>query len=120
MISSFSTEITNNNTANNNIPQKLSFEYIKSKGSHSCGSKDIAYINPNNDNVNFDLVKNSNNQQLQITNVVSQSSHQNQGHTHNDIVSILLTKTSKRYRSFQTNSNENSLKPMKQMVLYIA
>ena len=36
-----------------------------------------------------------------------QSSHQNQGHTHNDIVSILLTKKSKRYRSFQTNSNEN-------------
>ena len=98
LINSFSTEIANNITANNNIRQKLNLEYIKSKGSHKCGFKDIASIDPNNDNVNFNLVQNSNNQQLQITNAVSQSSHQNQGHTHNDIVSILLTKKSKRYK----------------------
>ena len=64
LINSFSTEITNNNTANNNIPQKLSLEYIKSKGSYSCGSKSIAYINPNNDVANFDLVKNNIEQQV--------------------------------------------------------
>ena len=120
LINSFSTEITNNNTENNNFSQKLSLQYIKLKESHKCGSKDIASIDPNNNNVNFDLVKNSNNQQLQMTNAVLQSSHQNPGHTHNDIVSILLTKKSKRYRSFQTNSNKKLLKPMKQMVLYIA
>ena len=110
LMNSFSTEIANNITANNNIPQKLNLEYIKSKGSHKCGFKDIASIDPNNDNVNFNLVQNSNNQQLLITNAVSQSSHQNQGHTHNDIVSILLTKKSKRYRSFETNSKEKIIK----------
>ena len=62
LINSFSTEITNNITANNNIPQKLNLEYIKSKGSHKCGFKDIASIDPNNDNVNFNLIQDSNNQ----------------------------------------------------------
>ena len=57
MINSFSTETSNNITANNNIPQKLNLEYIKSKGSHKCGFKDIASIDPNNDDVNFFLLK---------------------------------------------------------------
>ena len=68
MINSFSTETSNNITANNNIPQKLNLEYIKSKGSHKCGFKDIASIDPNNDNVDSNLIQDSNNQQLQITN----------------------------------------------------
>ena len=44
LINSFSTEITNNITANNNIPQKLNLEYIKSKGSHKCGLRTLLLL----------------------------------------------------------------------------
>ena len=49
LINSFSTESTHNNIDSNNIPQNLSFSSLKSKGSHNCGSKNIAYIDPSND-----------------------------------------------------------------------
>ena len=57
LINAFSTEIANNITANNNIPQKLNLEYIKSKGSHKCSFKDIASIDPNNDYIGFNLIQ---------------------------------------------------------------
>ena len=59
LIYSFSADSTCNNADRNNISQKLNFEYIKSKGSHECGSKDIAYINPNNHIEHTFLIENS-------------------------------------------------------------
>ena len=120
LINAFSTEIANNIITNNNIPQKLNLEYIKSKESHKCGSKDIAFIDPNNNNVNFNLFQNSNNQQLHITETALQITNQNQGHTHNDIVSILLTKNQKDIDHLKQIQKKTSLKPMKLTDLYIA
>ena len=106
LINLFSTESTHNNTDSNNIPQELSFSTIKSKGSHHCGSKNIAYIDPSIDIEKTILAKNSIQQQTEISHTTSQSLNQNKQLTQNDIITILLTKTSKRNRTFQTDSNQ--------------
>ena len=56
--------------------KKLNFEYTKSKRSHDCGSKDIVYINPNNEIKHTFLIKNSTQQQIQTAHAISQSSNQ--------------------------------------------
>ena len=106
LINLFSTESTYNNIDSNNIPQKLSFSTIKSKGSHNFGSKSIAYIDPSIDIENTIFIKNSIQQQIEIPHTTSQSLNQNKELTQNDIITILLTKRSKRNRSFQTDSNQ--------------
>ena len=80
LINSFSTESTHSNIDSNNIPQNLSFSSLKSKGSHNCGSKNIAYIDPSNDIENTILIKNSIQQQIEIPHTTSQSLNQKKLH----------------------------------------